>query len=182
MRPSNLAGLAYECPSERISQFVDHFIQPLVQKLPSCLRDSTILKDLRLPNTAILASLDITSLYTNIPNDEGITATARYLYKYQAPTKNPTNASLCKSLDLVLSTNSFKFDNKYYLQIRGTAMGTKLAASSANLFMGDFEDKFIYSYLLKPFLWKRFIDDIIFVWTDRTRHIRTISEQLSSLN
>ena len=67
---------AYGCPSERISQFVDHFIQPLVQKLPSYLRDSThlinILKGLRLPENAILASLDVTSVYTNIPNQEGI--------------------------------------------------------------------------------------------------------------
>ena len=155
------------CPSERISQFVDHFIQPLVQKLPSYLRDSThlinILKDLCLPENAILASLDVTSLYTNIPNLEGIQATGAYLFKYRSPHQNPTNASLCKLLELVLSTNNFLFDNKEYLQIGGTAMGTKLAPSFANLFMGHFEDKFVYSYPLKPFLWKRLIDDIFFV-------------------
>ena len=44
-------------------------------------------------------------------------------------------------------------------------MGTKLAPSFANLFMGYFEDKFVYSYHLQPFIWKRFIDDIFFVWT-----------------
>ena len=31
--------------------------------------------------------------------------------------------------------------------------------------MGHFEDTFFYSYHLQPFLWKRFIDDIFFVWT-----------------
>ena len=157
------------CPSERISQFVDHFIQPLVQKLPSYLRDSThlidILKGLRLPNNAILASLGVTSLYTNIPNTEGINATASYLSKYRSGDENPTNSSLCKLLELVLTTNNFRFDNKEYLQIGGTAMGTKLAPSFANLFMGHFEDKFVYTYHLQPFIWKRFIDDIFFVWT-----------------
>ena len=44
-------------------------------------------------------------------------------------------------------------------------MGTKLAPSFANLFMGYFEDKFVYSYSLQPLLWKRFIDDIFFIWT-----------------
>ena len=44
-------------------------------------------------------------------------------------------------------------------------MGTKLAPSFANLFMGHFEDKFVYSYPLQPLIWKRFIDDIFFVWT-----------------
>ena len=157
------------CPSERISQFVDHFIQPLVQKLPSYLRDSyhliNILRDLRLPENAILASLDITSLYTNIPNHEGIQATGAYLFRHMSPHQNPTNASICKLLELVLTTNNFLFDNKEYLQIGGTAMGIKLAPSFANLFMGHFEDKFVYSYPLQPFIWKRFIDDIIFVWT-----------------
>ena len=157
------------CPSERISQFVDHFIQPLVRKLPSYLRDSThlinLLKALTLPKNAILASLDVTSLYTNIPNQEGINATASYLFRYRDPLVNPTNYSLCKLLELVLTTNNFKFDSKDCLQVGGTAMGTKLAPSFANLFMGYFEDKFVYSYHLKPFIWKRFIDDIFFVWT-----------------
>ena len=44
-------------------------------------------------------------------------------------------------------------------------MGTKLAPSFANLFMGHLEEKFVYSYHLQPFIWKRFIDDIVFVWT-----------------
>ena len=85
------------CPSERISQFVDHFIQPLVQKLPSYLRDSThlinLLKGLHLPEDSILASLDVTSLYTNIPNTEGIKATASYLFRHRSPHENPTNSS-----------------------------------------------------------------------------------------
>ena len=44
-------------------------------------------------------------------------------------------------------------------------MGTKLALSCANLFMGHFEDKYVYSYPLQPFIWKQYIDDIFFVWT-----------------
>ena len=44
-------------------------------------------------------------------------------------------------------------------------MGTKLAPSFANLFMGYLEDKFVYSYRLQPFIWKRFIDNIFFIWT-----------------
>ena len=75
---------ANECPSERISQFVDNFIQPLVMTLQSYLRDSShllnIIRHLKIPSGAILATLDVTSLYTNIPNNEGILATSRYLF------------------------------------------------------------------------------------------------------
>ena len=43
-------------------------------------------------------------------------------------------------------------------------MGTKLAPSFANIFMGWFEDGFVYTYKLQPLLWKRYIDDIFIVW------------------
>ena len=42
----------------------------------------------------------------------------------------------------------------------GTAMGTILAPSYCNLFMTNFEEKYVYTYTLQPKLWKRFIDDI----------------------
>ena len=140
---------ANECPSERISQFVDHFIQPLVTKIPSYLRDSShlinILGNSKISNDAILCTLDVTSLYTNIPNDEGINAVGNTLFRNRDPSENPTNHSLCNLLRLVLTTNNFEFDNKHFLQVGGTAMGTKLAPSFANIFMGDFEDKFVYT-------------------------------------
>ena len=44
-------------------------------------------------------------------------------------------------------------------------MGTKLAPLFANLFMDDLEEKFVYTYQVQPFIWKRFIDDIFIIWT-----------------
>ena len=63
-------------PTEKISQFVDHFIGPPVPLSESYIRDSTrminILKPFNMPPDMLLCTLDITSLYTNIPHDEGI--------------------------------------------------------------------------------------------------------------
>ena len=119
---------ANECPSERISQFVDNFIQPIVKTLPAYLRDSShllnIIRHLQVPPGAILANLDVTSLCTNIPNDEGILAVSRYLFKYRDASLNPTNHSICKLLDLVLKTNNFEFDNKEFRQVGRAAIGT----------------------------------------------------------
>ncbi len=44
-------------------------------------------------------------------------------------------------------------------------MGTKLAPSYANIFMGAFEEKHVYTYKHQPLFWFRFIDDIFFAWT-----------------
>ena len=40
---------------------------------------------------------------------------------------------------MILTMNNFSFNDNHYLQIHGTAMGTKMAPSYANLFLGFFE-------------------------------------------
>ena len=64
--------------TEKISQFVDHFIGPLVPLSRSYISDSThminILKDFQIFPNMLLCTLDITSLYTNIPNSEVVQA------------------------------------------------------------------------------------------------------------
>ena len=70
-------------PTEKISQFVDHFIKPLVPLTKSYIRDSThminILKDIRnLPSDTVLVlcALDASSPYANISHSEGIQASS----------------------------------------------------------------------------------------------------------
>ena len=71
-------------PTERISQFVDYYINPLVSTLDSHIKDTTdFLNKLsnlgNLPNNAILVTLDVSSLYTNIPHNQGIDACRHFL-------------------------------------------------------------------------------------------------------
>ena len=44
-------------------------------------------------------------------------------------------------------------------------MGTKMAPTYANLFMGHLEEQMLEETTLKPLIWFRFIDDIFFLWT-----------------
>ena len=68
-------------------------------------------------------------------------------------------------LKLILTLNNFVFNGINYLQKKGCAMGTKCAPSYANIFMGWFEEKFIFPLLknLSNFH-LRFIDDIFLIW------------------
>ena len=66
---------------------------------------------------------------------------------------------------LVLENNFFEFDENVSRQKVGTAMGTKFAPGFANIFMGYFEEQFLDSCELKPWVWWRFLDDV-FTWTD----------------
>ena len=114
------------------------------KKLPSYLKDSTeflkLIETTKLPHNCLLASIDVSSLYTNIPQEDGI---QNVLYYFQNNPENyvrpeqPIPEVLTK---LVLKNNVFEFNNNYYLQIQGTAMGTKMAPAYANLFMGKLEE------------------------------------------
>ena len=72
--------------------------------------------------------------------------------------------------DFVLKNNLFEFYCKFYQQISGTAIGTKFARSYACIFMDCVEKEFLKTQAIKPWLWKRFIDDI-FLFGQRPRKI-----------
>ena len=125
------------CPTEKISEFVDHFLNPTCKNLKSFVKDTThflkLIHDIgQLPPNCILVTMDVSSLYTNIPIDEGNEAVREALNKHRpTPYIKPTNNSLIQLLGLVLKKNNFQFNGINFLQIGGTAMGTKVAPSFA---------------------------------------------------
>ena len=159
------------CPTEKISQLVDNFLTPPTTLfIKSYVKDTTdFIKKLGtlgpLPPNCYLVTLDVTSLYTNIPNKEGLEAAQRLLSKYR-PEENlkPKNTTIIKLLEMVLSMNNFTFNGDNYIQVGGTAMGTKAAPGFANCFMGDFEEQFVYPYRLQPLKYLRFLDDCFLIW------------------
>ena len=55
--------------------------------------------------------------------------------------------------------------SKHFLQICGTAIGTKAAPGFCCNYVGVFENKFVYTYHQQPLVWLRYIDDIFLIWT-----------------
>ena len=129
------------CPTERISSFVDFFLQPLIKDIPSYIKDRThFLCQLNqlgiIPQGCTLSTLDVASLYTNIPNTKGIKAADIMLPRGRGNDPSPINTSLLQLLEKVLKCNNFDFNGRLFLQFGGTAMGTRVAPSYANTFMG----------------------------------------------
>ena len=100
-----------EGPTERISSFVDHLLQPIAQKQTSYLKDTTdfidFIEKTQVSHETILVSMDVTSLHTNIPQGEGITIVCQAYEKYH--NNNPPIPShyLKQMLRLILKENSF---------------------------------------------------------------------------
>ena len=59
-------------------------------------------------------------------------------------------------------------------------MGTKVAPSYANTFMGWFEETYVYTYTHQPLLWKRFIDDIFVIWSHGQGELETLVQYINS--
>ena len=160
-------------PSANLSVFLDHYLKPIVQHLPSYIKDTddflkTVLDtNTIIPPNSILVTLDVQSLYTNIPQDEGtricLTALGNF-YENRLPLPL---GHLRQMFHYILKYNYFGFNDKFYLQIHGTTMGTTFAPNYSNIFMGDFEYKALKNAPnnLQPLIWKRFIDDIFMIWT-----------------
>ena len=157
-----------DTPLKKFSEFVSFHLNPLVQTLPSYIKNTTHLlnklKDLDvLPANAILITLDVSSLYTNIPTNEGIDACRKFLD--QRTDKSVPTESICDLMRMILTMNNFVFNGEHFIQQHGTAMGTRMAPAFANLFMGNFEEKALGGFQDKPLFWFRYIDDIFMVWT-----------------
>ena len=173
-------------PTERLSSFVDKLLQPIAQIQDSYLHDTThfirFIENTRVPSNAFLVSMDVTSLYTNIPQEEGITIVCNAYEKFHD--KNPPIAThlLKEMLSLILKENSFHFNGKDYLQTHGTAMGTKMAVAFANIFMATIEKEILKQSRRKPLTWKRFIDDIFSLWDTNKEDIDLFIKQANSFH
>ena len=138
-------------PTEKISEFVSFHLSPLVQTLPSYVKNTTyLLNKLQdfddIPPNALLVTLDVSSLYRNIPTTESIDA-CRKLLDERTDKSVPTE-SLCdfKLVRMILTMNNFVFNDEHFIQQHGTAMGTRMAQAFANRFMGEFERKALEGY------------------------------------
>lgn len=107
-------------PTVRLSEYNDFYLKPLMNNIDSYVKDSTdfLKRIFKLNNNIsteniILVTIDVKSLYTNIPSDEGISASINLLQKYS--TYPNTNLDVIHdTLELVLKNNYFEFNGQYY--------------------------------------------------------------------
>lgn len=158
-----------DCDSEtyNTAEYLDFYLNPLSTRHPAYVKDTyhfiEIVKSLCIPSNSYFFTMDVTSLYTNIDIPNGIKAVKNIFAKYPDP-KRP-DAELLQLLEINLTRNDFVFNNQYYLQIKGTAMGKRFAPAYANIFMAEWEEEVFRKCQKKPFHYLRYLDDIWGIWT-----------------
>ena len=83
---------------------------------------------------------------------------------------------------MILTMNNFSSNDNHYLQIHGTAMGTKMTPSYANLFLGYFEANALENAPFQPHTWLRYIDDIFMIWTEGPDNLNIFIDYLNNIH
>lgn len=157
-----------DCGSDtyHISEYIDHFLYPLAIKHPSYIKDTPDflekLSKINVSPDCLLITLDVDSLYTNIDNQVGLQAIRQSFLNNPDP-KRP-DIEILRLLLTSLKNNDFTFNNEYFLQISGTAMGKKFAPNYANIFMAKWEEEALAKCSKQPLCYFRYLDDIFIIW------------------
>ena len=157
-----------DCNSDtyKIAQYIDHFLSPLAISHPSYIKDTTDLQkklsQIEPPANSFLITLDVESLYTNIDNTKGIEAVKETFLKHPQP-KRP-DEEIIQLLTHSLENNDFVFNDQWFLQTGGTAMGKRFAPNYANIFLAKWESEALKKCPKQPHAYFRFLDDIFIIW------------------
>ncbi|XP_069605329.1 uncharacterized protein [Ranitomeya imitator] len=170
---------------EKVNQWIDSKIQPLVECLPSYLKDTGELlrrvDGVHLEDGDLLVTADVESLYTSIRHQDGLRAIKSFLdtSNFSAEIRD----LIYNLLEFSLTHNFFVFKGSFFLQLQGTAMGAPFAPAYANLFLGLWERDLPLldrpESMCRVLLWTRYIDDVLMIWQGSTDGLR---EFMTSLN
>lgn len=113
-------------------------------------------------NEELLVSLDVVSLFTNVPIElvlEGIRKRWMYLEdKISIPLQE-----FILAIEFVLTSTFFTFNNIIYKQTFGTPMGSPVSPAAADIVMQDVESEALRLFGIELPLYIRYVDDILMV-------------------
>ena len=170
-------------PTCLISRFMDNLLKPIVDTKVHILKNSTQVivevEQLHIPDNSLLVTADVKSLYPSIPIQESINIILSELESHKDPTSPPIFI-LKELLSFILYNNCFTFGDLVFLQVRGIAMGTPMAPNFANLFMSNFEEKYIFNRNTRPVYYRRYIDDLLLIWKDTEEELSQFMDHLNT--
>ena len=129
----------------------------------------------------LIFSLDVESLFTNVPVTDTINIICDYCYR--TPDTSPpiiNEEKLRRLLTLCTKEAPFRHINgTMYRQVDGVAMGSALGVTFANYYMAHIEITVISDLTVKPKLYARYVDDCFLVVEDE-QHLELIKREFQN--
>lgn len=158
----------YTCPSYKLAKFLAKWFRNFSFYAASHTVNSSIdlanqLKDLQFPKGSKLFSLDIVSMYTNIPTQKAIVIMIQHLRS--AGLHKDVVKEFKELISLCLNQNICSFDRSVFKFKDGLPMGAPLSSMVADIFVNALEVRFLnYSEASNILFYRRYVDDILMVW------------------
>ena len=95
-----------------------------------------------------MASLDLESLFTNMPLKQTIENWVNYLLFDKSKTDNLRKQDLYELLWAAAKESLLIFDKKFYLQKDGVAVGSSVGPTYQMLFLCNYETRIVHNFVI----------------------------------
>ena len=169
------------CPSYEVAKRLNALIAPYIPRTFSLKSTDKFLDILKVrERKGILASLDVQSLFTNVPVDDTIDIILNYAFEHETlqPPCVPKEI-LRQMLSICTKESPFRCpEGKLYRQTDGVAMGSPLGVLFAEAYMAHVE-KEVFSGYATPHIYCRYIDDV-FVDIEESAQLEILKSRLEA--
>ena len=149
-------------PTYQLAKHLNQLLTPFTPAEHSFVSSKEFLDSINDVTTeGTIASLDVESLFTNVPIRRTINYICDAIYRSgPSPQLDIPELHLRSLLEICTTEATFRCPRgNLYQQVDGVAMGSPLGVLFANFFMGSIE-KEVFSTLDKPAIYGRYVDDI----------------------
>ncbi|XP_057340580.1 uncharacterized protein LOC130677745 [Microplitis mediator] len=137
---------------------------PVINKFEVNVRNSAelveFLHNVKLPEDYVLVSLDVVSLFTNIPKELVLSTIEENWDEFKTVIRIPKD-KLIELVKMCFDTSYFTFKDEYYIQLDGSAMGNPASPSLANLVMNHVLKKVVEIVPFRIAFLKLYVDDTL---------------------
>lgn len=151
-------------PAYALSGYLSKILGNIIDgewNVPDSFKFAEWLRNVAVPDGYVLASLDVTSLFTNVSVERACGVIKKKWNTIRHYTKIPSDRFINLVRFCMIDCAYFSYQGKTYKQIFGTAMGSPLAATIANLVMDDLMDVCISAIDVDILFMKKYVDDFL---------------------
>ena len=158
-------------PIYKLAKFLVPMLEPLTTNECTIKDSFTFAEELQsFDSKLVMASFDIESIFTNIPFQETIDLCVENLFQDRIHVDNLSKESLLELFTRTMSESLILFDQEFYKQHDGVAMGSPLGPTFDNVFL-CYQGKIWLqdcSSQFKPVIYRRYVDDTFLLF--RSKH------------
>ncbi|UYV81570.1 hypothetical protein LAZ67_20001559 [Cordylochernes scorpioides] len=150
-------------PAAHLARYLSDVLKPLIKTYNShSIQDSSDfihkLKEIDNSENYSICTYDVKSLFLCLPHDLIIKELRKLLASSDLP--HTQSCTITDLFQICLNMNTLEFDGHYYLQKRGSPMGSPLSNIAAELLMSGLDSWITNRDDLGIKLWIRYVDDI----------------------